>query len=333
VLFIALRDAYLDEDSSLDSDYDYDEAELEAGFMACCAFSGAPPWNEGSDRARRLEFWEWYLNCAVPRAYAAIPFRVAAHDAMPMTKSLLDRLTAIDRVHPVLEKPRVERALAEHFRRLKFPELPVRWMGHLEAAYRHLWQAAYEAEPRLGEAATEIPLDALTPLGTHEGRAAALGRALDRAVDTALEGLRHRDDDIHQDFTHRIVASDGWQVDVMVLNFLVGAAVVAVRDARPPGGRRDVRNRRNLWQVLTQGMEKALAPALQAAQWVEIAHRSGAAEAERYARILLPLLEASEAGLWCFWATTREIVAVPRPAIRTGLETLHSCDGPVIAWP
>jgi hypothetical protein len=65
---VALKDEWMDGDETLDEDRD----DWDAGFFACAAFSGAP-WGTNSDPRRRLQFWEWYIDDAVPQAYSGWP--------------------------------------------------------------------------------------------------------------------------------------------------------------------------------------------------------------------------------------------------------------------
>jgi hypothetical protein len=49
--------------------------------------------------------------------------------------------------------------------------------------------------------------------------------------------------------------------------------------------------------------------------------------------IWLPFADAFDAGLWLFWITETEILAVPRPAILVEGDRLHSATGPAVSWP
>jgi hypothetical protein len=64
--FTALNDEWMDDDETLDEDRDC----WDTSFFACGAFSGEFPWAETSDPEKRLQFWEWYISEAVPKAYA-----------------------------------------------------------------------------------------------------------------------------------------------------------------------------------------------------------------------------------------------------------------------
>ena len=55
---------------------------------------------------------------------------------------------------------------------------------------------------------------------------------------------------------------------------------------------------------------------------------------EELGAVFLNLADAYEAGLWLYWVTSAEVIAVPRPAVHTDeRERLHSADGPAIDWP
>jgi len=45
------------------------------------------------------------------------------------------------------------------------------------------------------------------------------------------------------------------------------------------------------------------------------------------------LIEAFQAGLWCYWVCGEEIIVVPRPILRTRNGQLHCETGPAAAWP
>jgi hypothetical protein len=65
----ALGDVYFDPEQSsfLDDDFDVYEASL----FAMGAYAGELPWGDGSDPARRREFWTWWIDEAVPAAAAS----------------------------------------------------------------------------------------------------------------------------------------------------------------------------------------------------------------------------------------------------------------------
>lgn len=51
------------------SDRDLDVYDWDASYLACAAYAGGASWQPESDDNRRREFWEWYINEAVPSAW------------------------------------------------------------------------------------------------------------------------------------------------------------------------------------------------------------------------------------------------------------------------
>jgi hypothetical protein len=47
----------------------------------------------------------------------------------------------------------------------------------------------------------------------------------------------------------------------------------------------------------------------------------------------LPFVDAYEAGLWYFWITPSEVIALSRPILRLDEGRFHAADGPGISWP
>ena len=56
-------------------------------------------------------------------------------------------------------------------------------------------------------------------------------------------------------------------------------------------------------------------------------------EVEKLIGIWLPFVDAYSAGLWLFWITETEIIAVPRPSMLIENSRLHSAVGPAVTWP
>jgi hypothetical protein len=73
VLACAIRDEIFDPDGQhlTMTDRDVDPDELDASFMASGAYAGGPVWDPLSDSEKRLRFWDWWLNEAVPNAASA----------------------------------------------------------------------------------------------------------------------------------------------------------------------------------------------------------------------------------------------------------------------
>lgn len=54
---------------------------------------------------------------------------------------------------------------------------------------------------------------------------------------------------------------------------------------------------------------------------------------DRIAAAALRMLDAFDAGLWLYWLTPDEVIAVPRPALHFEGTRLHSASGPAVSWP
>lgn len=70
-----MRDAIRISDSvfrefSGDSELDVSSDEWDPCFYASVAVAGGAVWEESGNAELRREFWEWYLKCAIPEAYA-----------------------------------------------------------------------------------------------------------------------------------------------------------------------------------------------------------------------------------------------------------------------
>jgi hypothetical protein len=53
-------------------DADYERDEHDASFWASVAVAGGEPWEAAADSEKRLQFWEWWLDEAIPQAYAVV---------------------------------------------------------------------------------------------------------------------------------------------------------------------------------------------------------------------------------------------------------------------
>lgn len=49
--------------------------------------------------------------------------------------------------------------------------------------------------------------------------------------------------------------------------------------------------------------------------------------------VWLPFVDAFADGLWLFWITDSDVIALPRPALRLDGEQVHSAAGPALTWP
>lgn len=74
-LFVAVQDEQFDE-SNIDyqrTDADVDVYDLDTSYFAAAAYAHGSIWEPDSDPAKRREFWEWWLQEAVPAAWRSMP--------------------------------------------------------------------------------------------------------------------------------------------------------------------------------------------------------------------------------------------------------------------
>ena len=89
------------------------------------------------------------------------------------------------------------------------------------------------------------------------------------------------------------------------------------------------------WSAAESAAESAAWSAAESAAWSAAwsAAESADPAVTRTVGIWLPFVEATEAGLWLFWVTDAQIIAVGRPAMQIVGDRLHCTDGPAVAWP
>jgi hypothetical protein len=75
VLFVAVQDELFDPDDVDDpeSHGSGDPESMDASYMASAVAAGGFPEDKSSDVGARRQYWQWYLEEAVPRAWQAVP--------------------------------------------------------------------------------------------------------------------------------------------------------------------------------------------------------------------------------------------------------------------
>jgi len=215
----------------------------------------------------------------------------------PDGQSIVDRLAAIDRASPRLDRSIVEEALAEHFRLLELELQRVCWVPDAEQGYL----AAY---PVLGNRYASV-LGAVYQAASEPVWPAALSAAeppAERQARRAAENMGHKR--VGAERNRRASESTGGlplTESELTEPVAWSAAHVAARAALPP------REEPQPATVL------------------------------RCAEVCLPMVTAFEAGLFLYLFTEHtdaghDLIAVPRPALRIFDGQLHCEDGPAVAW-
>jgi hypothetical protein len=280
---------------------------------------------------------------------------VAPAPSLDRTQDLIDRIAAIPLASPRIDRQRVEAAMQQALDAAGMARRPLRWFPDSLSAHRHVYAVAFAAARDAARAATAANLD--TP-AWNAAMAATWDRAWRDGRDDAPKAAHRAACTVRrQDETARERRRDAWRAGyaaaetaarrpVLDMAFEV-ASYAAQNEAHrastaahkaPPSGR-------------DGGIDKAAAWAT----WRAVARRSGAwlahydamtavgefhalhafdhpAQAAAVA-IVRPIVDAMEAGLFCYWVTPREVICVPRPALHATDGQLHRADGPAVVWP
>lgn len=219
-------------------------------------------------------------------------------DISPPALALIDRLSGIDRERPRVCAAAVEGAFAAHFRPLRLEPLRLHWVVDAEAGY--VGAAMLRAHARWAPARRSVVLDTENRLAAEQAWSPARYAAW-----TAMWTPVERE-----------------------------ARAIAERAARDLCRRGRPTPTRAGPCVSDWTAARAAAKAV---GWVAAASAATVSldtrMASRQRAVWEPFVNAYEAGLWIFWVMEGEVIAVPRPALRSEHDRLHSASGPAVSWP
>lgn len=248
-------------------------------------------------------------------------------------ETVRDRLAAVPLVRPC-DRARVEAALAEHLSALDLEPRPVRWVDGADpdraahAGFLAFWAAKYKKgrpeAPGMTHTSTQGALigSGLRTTGVigpalHEED---IDRVVKKAARRAVYGIGP---------TYNLAHSDERDVEVVGDAAGLGRAKAAARAALAEKGITQsmgfIPNQAEAKRIQGEGqltdelqVASAAAQALEAANWLARKHivreAGGSTEAhDRVVRCYLPLVDAVEAGLWLFWVTDVDVIAVAAP--------------------
>jgi hypothetical protein len=244
-----------------------------------------------------------------------------------------DRLAAVPLVRPC-DRDRVEAALAEHLRALDLQPKPVRWVDDADpdraarAGFLAFWAAKYKKgrpeAPGMTRTATQQAL-----IGTGFRTTGVIGPALheedlDRAVKKAARRAVYGIGS-----TYNLAHADARNVEVVGAAADLARAMTAARAALAEKGitqsvgflpdQAEAKRRQGEGELMDEvQVASAAAQALEAANWLARKHvvREAGAPTDAHDRVVrcyLPLVDAVEAGLWLFWVTDTDVIAVAAP--------------------
>ncbi|MFA6112191.1 MAG: hypothetical protein WDA75_25820 [Candidatus Latescibacterota bacterium] len=249
-------------------------------------------------------------------------------------QAVRDRLSEIPLVR-TCDRARVESALAAHLAALGLDPRPVRWIEATDAdqaarqGFLAFWAASYKRgrpeAPGMTLTATNRALfgPGLKTTGVV-GPALAEEKEADRSVKKAV---RHAVFGFGSALTR--AESDLMDIDTVGPSAGLGRATAAARAALADKGihqqfgfisdQMEAKRIQGEMQ-LKEEVQIASGPAqaLEAANWLARAHVLGEAGGstdahDRLVQAYLPLVDAVEAGLWLFWVTQDDVIAVAAP--------------------
>jgi len=252
-------------------------------------------------------------------------------DIGPAAQTVVERLALVAQARP-LERSQVESALAAHLRALDVAARPVRWIekgDHLASAregfstaWADLWKTNKGKPLVVGMTSTATfrslyggGLRKGGLVGAAEKQEKAAGSGTRREAQKAAKSVNKRLEDwVNQASRHRDLTNAAR--DALHEKGIHERTTMAQAIGSTPELQR-ARQEGELNQEISKG--DAARQAATAAEWLARAHVLKSAgksvEAlERVARVYLPLVDAVEAGLWLFWVTENDVIAVAVPA-------------------
>ena len=285
---------------------------------------------------------------------SSAPLSSAAHavaSAPPIerTQDLIDRIAAIPLAPAHLDEPRVEAAMQQALDAAGVARRPLRWFPDSLSAHRHVYAVALAAARDAARAATTANLD--TP-AWNAAMEATWDRAWRDAHDEAPKAARHasylvrREDKTARERRNAALLDGYAAARAATRQPMLDAAFHAASSAAQEEAHRASTTAH---KAPLTGREGAIDTAAAWATWRAVARRSHAwlahygvinAVGEMHAlhafdhpaqasaaALFRPLVDAMEAGLFCYWVAPQEVVCVPRPVLHTADGVLH------LGWP
>ena len=227
--------------------------------------------------------------------------------------TVLRRLESLSASPAAEDRPAAERALASYLAAHNLPRRPIRWALDAHDATRLVAASdSLDAHEELSQAKTRLEM--LLKEKGGESTEAQWKRAPKAEMGAEFRGLWR--------FVNGLVIGPDVIMSVPWEMYRHGFT--------PDRGRCVSRNgvwrrARNLIDLLSSSSYEFI--------WWRTATPLQRAVSRLRLRVTRDLLDAYEAGLWQFWPTASEIVALPRPTLALSGGRLHSESGPAVSWP
>lgn len=225
------------------------------------------------------------------------------------------RLKSLDASPATQDRPGAERALTSYLSAHRLARRPIRWALDGREAER-LVAASPDAQSAYDELIEAgIRLDTLL---REKG-----GQSTEKQWRTAPTVELDADFAHFWDRVRQLVMGPDVLISIPWMNYRPGFT--------PDRGLRTSRD--GVWR-LARNLMTLLSSAAHNFIWWRTANPLQRAVSKLHLRVTRDLADAFDAGLWQFWATPDEIIALPRPALLfDDEEWLHSEDSPAVSWP
>jgi hypothetical protein len=266
-----------------------------------------------------------------------------------MADDLIERIAAIPLAPPHLDEERVDAAMQQALDAAAIARRPLRWFADSAAAHRHVYAVGYAVAR---QAARDSVTEDFDGPAWHAAMAATWDRAWRDAYRDAPEAARRaalvvwRKDWPARERRKEALLAGYAAAQPAARHHLLDAALHAAA-----GSAQEIAHRASTaaHKAPPNGRDGEIETAAAWATWRMVARRSGAWLAHDGAvsavaalnalhvfdhpaqvaavRLFRPLVDAMDAGLFCYWVAPSEIVCVPRPAFYEADGARHG-----VAW-
>jgi hypothetical protein len=230
-------------------------------------------------------------------------------NSQKLEQDILRRLSAVDVTACLTNKPVVACALEKYLNALGLAPRPIRWAKDAQ----HAQDLA--AQSNMAAVQEELHINIVRILGDSAERTDTVWW---KARDKAREAGHSRPLEIAKGLVR------GYDVLFSVPWSLYSQRLTGDR------GRRVSPECVTPWNAVEDALEYAARASAESAWAHDESHE---ASDQHHVDVWLPFVDAFEAGLWCFWITASDVIALPRPTLQLDAERLHAARGPAISWP
>jgi hypothetical protein len=232
-------------------------------------------------------------------------------------ETILRRFESLDASAALVDHPAAESALASYLSLHNTPRLPFRWAVDAHHAFRLVIASDYETntDKHYKLYAAQQRLEKLLREKGGSSTEAQMANAPSAGMDERIRELWR--------FVRQLVI--GRDVSLSVPWALYHPLFT------PDRGQHQSAYRYHVWYY-ARNLIDLLSSSAHQFMWWRADTRLQQAVSRLRLRVTRNLLDAYEAGLWQFWVTATEIIALPRPTLVLEGGRLHAETGPAVSW-